>query len=490
MDILARIDRWAALEPRRPAHVSEQRVLTYAELVDTSDRLAGYLASSLPADASPVGVIGHKEPEMLVAFLGIVKSGHPYIPIDSTYPAQRVNRILQTAQASLSLDPEEVKAILSTAQPAEAPKRPLQIRPDQPWYIIFTSGSTGDPKGVIITAGCLDSFLSWTLSEHQFKERSETFLNQAPFSFDLSVMDLYLSLVTGGTLFSLTHEMMDNPRLLYQALGVSGASVWVSTPSFAQMCLVEKTFSEAMLPDLGCFLFCGETLAPETASGLLERFPKAQVWNTYGPTETTVATSSIRIDRAVLEKYNPLPVGYPKPDGKIVIFDENGQPALDGRRGEIIIAGPQVSPGYLGRPDLTAQAFFQLDGLRAYHTGDWGRFEDGMLFFEGRIDSQIKLHGYRIELGDVENNLRALPEIGDAVVIPALKDSRPDWLAAFVVLKERQHTTDFEMTRSIKRQLGQKLPLYMVPRKFIFLNAFPLTTNGKADRRKLAEMLA
>src|SRR4029079_16638405 len=162
------------------------------------------------------------------------------------------------------------------------------------------------------------------------------------------------------------------------------------------------------LPRLRRFLFCGETLAPQTASQLLVRFPQAQVWNMYGPTEATVATSSIQIDSAILEKYSTLPVGRVMPGTKISILDENGGELSDNKRGEIIIAGPNVSPGYIGRPDLTARAFFQYCDQRAYKTGDVGRFRDRLLFFEGRIDEQIKLSGYRIELGDVEANLCAL----------------------------------------------------------------------------------
>jgi D-alanine--poly(phosphoribitol) ligase subunit 1 len=490
MDIIERIDHWASLNPSRSAQVSPGRVLSYGELTRFSDILAGYLLDTLPADKSPVGIFGHKEPEMLVAFLGIIKSGHPYIPIDSSYPAQRVERILQTAHASLLMTPEKISKILMERSVDPVKPRIRKIDSDDPWYIIFTSGSTGDPKGVIISAGCLDSFLYWMLGEHPFKELGETFLNQAPFSFDLSVMDLYLSLVTGGTLFSITHEMIENPRLLYQALSGSGASVWVSTPSFAQMCLVEKTFSYEMLPDLKQFLFCGETLSNETAAGLLDRFPQAEVWNTYGPTEATVATTSICINQNILDRYSPLPVGYPKQDVKIILIDEDGKPVEKGERGEIVIAGPNVSSGYIGRADLTENSFFILDGLRAYHTGDWGRFKENILFFEGRKDNQIKLHGYRIELGDIENNLRALPDIRDAAVIPAMKDGMPDWLAAFIILKARTSGTEFELTRSLKRELAQKLPSYMIPRKFIYLMTFPITTNGKIDRRKLAERLA
>ena len=237
----------------------------------------------------------------------------------------------------------------------------------------FTSGSTGEPKGVIITAGCLDAFLAWMLAEHSFGEGREVFLNQAPFSFDLSVMDLYLSLATGGTLYSITRREVADFKSLYRSLDASGVTAWVSTPSFAQLCLVERSFAGARLPDLRRFLFCGETLLPETAGRLLDRFPDAEVWNTYGPTEATVATTSVRITRDFVAQAGPLPIGIPRPGTSMYLLDDAGAPPPAGERGEMIIAGPNVSPGYLGRPDLTAKAFFdEPDGSRAYRTGDWG----------------------------------------------------------------------------------------------------------------------
>ena len=366
---------------------------------------------------------------------------------------------------------------------------PKPVSGEDPYYIIFTSGSTGEPKGVVITLNCLTTFVQWTLGEQKFPELNETFLNQAPFSFDLSVMGLYSSLASGGTLFSVTKEAIANPKVLYQAFANSGITTWVSTPSFAQMCLVEKSFGPAMLPQIRRFWFCGETLANETAAQLLERFPQAEVWNTYGPTEATVATTSILVDREVITRHSPLPVGAVMPGTRIAILDEHRAPVADGERGEIVIIGPNVSPGYLGRADLTEKAFYATEGTRAYRTGDWGRIRDGLVFFEGRMDGQIKLHGYRIEIGDIESHLRALPQIADAVVLVAEKNGKPDSLAAFVVLRERGAGSDFEISLQFKKLLADRLPNYMVPRKFSYLDAFPMTANGKADRRKLAELL-
>lgn len=492
MDLIEQIDRWGRLAPDRTAHISGGCRLTYGELLHGSNAVAAAIHREQPGSRLPVAVVGHKQPEMLIAFLGAVKAGRPYIPIDHSLPEARVERIRVIASASLVLTPEWVAAAAGRGEVGFAPAPARQA--SDPWYIIFTSGSTGEPKGVVIPTGCLESFLAWMLAEHPLAEQGEVFLNQAPFSFDLSVMDLYLSLVSGGTLFSLTQEDIGSPRQLFQSLQSSQVTAWVSTPSFARMCLAEPGFAAPMLPGLRRFLFCGETLAPEVAAALIQRFPQAEVWNTYGPTETTVATTSVRIDQEILQRYNPLPVGYPKPDSVIRVQPSSpqagdAQPA-DPSRGEIVIAGPHVSPGYIGRPDLTARAFFDLDGLPAYRTGDWGHFQDGLLFFDGRIDNQLKLHGYRIELGDVESNLRQLPDIQDAAVLPVLKGGIPDHLAAFVILSGPLAASEYETTRALKRSAGQNLPAYMIPRRFIYMQTFPMTPNGKVDRRKLAEQLA
>jgi D-alanine--poly(phosphoribitol) ligase subunit 1 len=485
VNLIQRIDYWATAAPEAIAHLSGDSTLTYGELRSHSDGLGSYLRKRFSDDRRPIAVLGHREPEMLIAFLGVVKSGRPYVPIDIALPRTRIDQILASSNAALTLTPDQIWQFSIGERAAPT----IPVEKNDSFYILFTSGSTGEPKGVIITLACLEHFVSWMLAEQEFSKRAEVFLNQAPFSFDLSVMDLYCSLVTGGTLFSISRDLIENPKKLYGALASSGVTTWVSTPSFAQMCLVEDKFAEAMLPRVRRFLFCGETLAPQTAAQLLARFPQAQVWNMYGPTEATVATTSIRIDAAILEKYSPLPVGRVMAGTKIFIVDENGAELSTNERGEIIITGPNVSPGYAGRPDLTARGFFEYRGQRAYKTGDLGRFRDSLLFFEGRIDEQIKLSGYRIELGDIEANLRALPTVRDAVVVPVIKNGTTQSLTAFVTLLARNETSDFKLTHNLRSQLGERLPVYMLPRKFIFRATLPMTANGKVDRAALARSL-
>jgi D-alanine--poly(phosphoribitol) ligase subunit 1 len=485
MNLIERIDHWTAVSPDAIAYVSDGRTLTYGELRRRSDALALYLAERFGDDRAPVAILGHREPEMLIVFLGAVKSGRPYVPIDTAFPPQRVDKALAISRAAVVFTPEEIAQMSAVDGPVPV----SYVQRDDPFYILFTSGSTGEPKGVVITLACLEHFIAWMLAEQRFIEQGEIFLNQPPFSFDVSVMALYSGLVTGGTVFNISRDLVANPKILYRALANSNATTWVSTPSFAQICLVEERFDEAMLRHVRRFLFCGETLAPQTAAGLLERFPGAEVWNTYGPTETTVAITSVRIDRAILEKYSPLPIGRPMPGTEVFVVNEKGEVLPENERGEIIIAGPNVSPGYLGRPDLTAAFFFQYRGRRAYRTGDFGRFRDGLLFFEGRIDAQIKLYGYRIEIGDVEANLRALPAVRDAVVIPVIKDGAAQSLAAFVLLAARDEASHFNLSQRLRNQLSERLPLYMLPRKFVFLDTFPMTPNGKVDRASLAKSL-
>jgi D-alanine--poly(phosphoribitol) ligase subunit 1 len=485
VNLIEQIDHWALAAPNAIAHISGDQRLTYGELRRRSDALAAHLTTRFGNDCSSIAALGHREPEMLIAFLGAVKSRRPYVPLDTVLPQQRIDKILAISRPALLLTPADVAKLSSSAAPAPT----TRAKRDDPFYILFTSGSTGEPKGVIITLGCLEHFVAWMLEEQKFTPLGETFLNTAPFSFDLSVMDLYCSLATGGSLFSIGRDLVANPKMLYRALGDSGATTWVSTPSFAQMCLAEEKLAEAMLPHIRRFLFCGETLAAQTAARLLDRFPRAQVWNMYGPTEATVATTSVRIDRSILEKYSALPVGRAMPGTDVFVVNGAGETLPADERGEIVIAGPNVSPGYLGRPEPTATAFFEHSGRRAYRTGDQGRFHDDLLFFEGRMDSQVKISGYRIEVGDVEANLLALASVRDAAVIPVIKNGAAQSLAAFIVLSDRTEASHFDLTQSLRRQLGQQLPAYMLPRKFVFLDAFPLTANGKADRARLAQSL-
>jgi D-alanine--poly(phosphoribitol) ligase subunit 1 len=264
--------------------------------------------------------------------------------------------------------------------------------------------------------------------------------------------------------------MIENPLELRAALVAADVDVWVSTPSFAEMCLADRRFDAAHLPRLACFLFCGETLSPSCVRRLHARFPAARVYNLYGPTEATVAVTSVLVDEAMLAAHAVLPLGTPRPDTRLEIVD-----------GEIVIDGPCVSPGYLHAEELTARVF---DGTR-YRTGDAGQYQDGALMFGGRLDFQVKLSGYRIELEDIANNLEALAAVEKAVVLPIEHAGRCEALAAFVVVRAGANATP----ASLRAEVALRVPGYMVPRDIYCRSDLPMTVNGKIDRSRLAAEL-
>ena len=247
------------------------------------------------------------------------------------------------------------------------------------------------------------------------------------------------------------------------------------------MCLVDPSFNQELLPELEQFVFCGEKLFSATVEKLMERFPRAEVVNTYGPTESTVMVTWMPLTRELLEKYpDNLPVGVIKP-GTTVLIDGP-------ESGEIIIYGNTVAKGYYENPEMNAKHFFEVDGERAYRTGDVGHFEGDLLFCEGRIDFQIKLHGHRIELEDIDNNLLKNPKIRQAATVPSMADGKVKSITSFVVYNEPIEKR-FETVKLVKKELAQHVPEYMIPKKVVFLDEMPLNNNGKIDKKQLKELV-
>ena len=472
--------------------------MTWRELDERSGKLAAYIQRTCQTK-TPVIVYGHKDPWMLVCFLACVKSGRAYCPIDISVPLNRVQDIIGEVSPELILAVESLEMgdapiltradiLTSTEKEPKTLEQEYAVSAEDIFYIIFTSGSTGTPKGVQITRDCLDNFIRWglTLGPGLNEGKRQVFLNQAPFSFDLSVMDVYLSLYSGGCLYALSKEVQGDMSALLDALEDSHAEVWVSTPSFADVCLSDKKFCEALLPDIKAFLFCGETLSGRTADRLANAFPRAAIVNTYGPTESTVAVTQVKIT-ADLRLHPPLPVGEEKPGTWIFIQDAEGKDLPDGEPGEIVIAGDSVSIGYWKNPKLTAQVFgtrkINNRSYRTYRTGDIGIKRAGQLYYQGRMDFQVKLHGYRIELGDIEGNLLKVAGVSAAAVLPVSRNDKVTHLIAYVVLERRED--DFADGQRLRRDLRALVPEYMIPKKFVFLDRLPMTNNGKVDRRAL-----
>ena len=505
LDILEEIKKYAESDKELVAVKSLDESITYKELHEFSDKLAYYLEENYKDNKSPIVVYGHKSPFMIVCFLACVKSKREYCPIDISMPLARVKTIIDMVNPPVILAVEElsnefgkilelskIKNIIKETDKKINPNN--YVKDNDIFYIIFTSGSTGKPKGVQITKENLNNYLNWSvnLGSKAEEKRNKRFLNQAPFSFDLSVMDLYTSLATGGTLYTMSKAIQNDYSKLMEFLIETNPNIWVSTPSFADVCLLDKKFNGENIPSLKLFLFCGETLPKNTAKNLMERFKNAKVINTYGPTESTVAVTDILVTEELLKEEGALPVGKAKEGSFIEIWDENGNILKENEKGEIIIIGNTVSAGYFNSPEITKKSFFTLerDGkkYKGYHTGDSGYIKSGQLYYCGRMDLQIKLHGYRIEIEDIENNILKLPEITSTVVIPNVKDGKVKSLTAFVSTEEHLENT-LANSKMIKTKLKEHIPDYMVPKKIVFIDKIPMTANGKADRKFLGGLL-
>lgn len=495
-NIITAIDHWASEKPEAIAYQSETETFSYQTLRQWSDNLAQYLNQKISAK-TPIVVFGELEFEMIASFLGAAKSGHAYIPIESNTPLERIQLILEVAQPAMIVSvlpwPEDIELTIPIVTPTElaeiftteqgqADLQPVLV--DDTFYIIFTSGTTGVPKGVQISHKNLLSFTNWDLKDFGI-ESGMRFLSQAPYSFDLSVMSVYPALCSGGTLVPMEKAVINDFKKLFEFLPKLNLEVWVSTPSFMDICLMEKTFDGEHVPSLKIFQFCGEELTRKTVLELLSRFPNARIFNTYGPTEATVAMSQIEVTTEVLAKYDRVPIGYVKEDAEVFIYDGD-QEAAEGSAGEIIIKGPNISKGYMHNPEKTAAVFFEIDGTPAYRTGDAGRLqEDGLLLYEGRIDFQVKLHGFRIELEDIDHHLEKVSYVKQATVVPKYQNHKVQQLVAYVVANANDFEKAYQLTKAIKEELAEGVMEYMIPQKFVYVEQLPRTANGKIDRKRL-----
>ena len=502
-DMIEAIEHFAQVQPDFPVYDILGQVHTYGDLKKDSDSLAAQIDRLGLPDKSPVVVFGGQEYEMLATFVALTKSGHAYIPIDSHSALERVAAIVEVAEPSLIIaindfpladvtapifSAEQVQTAFREGAPYEL-SHPVQG--DDNYYIIFTSGTTGKPKGVQISHNNLLSFTNWMITDKEFATPARPqMLAQPPYSFDLSVMYWAPTLALGGTLFALPSAVTQDFKQLFETILSLPIAIWTSTPSFADMALLSDDFNSQKLPQLTHFYFDGEELTVKTAQKLRDRFPQARIINAYGPTEATVALSAVAVTDEMLQNCKRLPIGYTKADSPTFVIDEEGQKVPNGQQGEIIVCGPAVSKGYLNNPEKTAEAFFEFEGLPAYHTGDVGSMTDeGLLLYGGRMDFQIKFNGFRIELEDVSQNLNKSKYVESAVAVPRYnKDHKVQNLLAYVILKDgvaEQFEREIDITKAIKEDLQDIMMSYMMPSKFLYRETLPLTPNGKIDIKGL-----
>ncbi|AIT26646.1 D-alanine--poly(phosphoribitol) ligase [Bordetella holmesii] len=461
-------------DPQALAVVGADGQLSWAELEQAAAAwVERARARNITADV-PVVVYGHKQTGFFVAMVGALMLGAPFVPVDTIYPAERLRRIVEIVGAGTVYDAAADRFEPGAAQPRALDEKSLA-------YVIFTSGSTGDPKGVQIGRESVALLGQW-MSTFGLGD-APVFMNQAPFSFDLSMYEVFGTLALGGTCVLSAREQIAAPADWYTRLAAHGIRCWVSTPSFAHQQLVNRDFSPATLPALDTFLFCGEPLTVALAKKLRQRFPLARIINTYGPTEATVATTAIVVDDAVIAAHDPLPIGYAKPDSRVYVEE-----------GELCIVGDHVMRGYLNRPDLNeTKCFRAADGRRGFRTGDLGeQGEGGLLFCRGRMDDQIKLNGYRIELSEIDAALHGLTGVrGGACAVLRRPDGTAVRLIGFLdVDVSAPAYAGADVQADWKRLLAERLPPYMVPTEWVLCPSLPVSNNHKTDRKKLLEIYA
>ncbi|MGF6999458.1 AMP-binding protein [Paraburkholderia sp. GAS32] len=483
-DVDVRADTWAV--------IGADRALRWHELEEQAHAWAGQARAHGFAADVPVIIRGHKEAEFFVAMVGALLLGAPFVPVDTIYPDERMQRIASTLGAQTYFDArdgrfvslnghgawvefEAVEGAVSSTSTSTA-SAPPALREKNLAYVLFTSGTTGEPKGVQIGRESVAALADWMAADFALGD-APVFLNQAPFSFDLSMYEVFGTLALGGTVVLASRALTTQGAAFLATLARHRMTTWVSTPSFAQQQLLNPQFSQDGLPALRTFLFCGEVLPVALARQLRQRFPAARIINTYGPTEATVATTWIVVDDAVLAHHARLPIGHAKRDAEVFVD-----------AGELCIAGAHVMRGYLNREDLNAARMFTHNGQRAFRTGDLGAIDgNGLLFCHGRIDDQIKMGGYRIELMEIDAALRALPAAASAAAVPL---RRPDGSVARIVAFVATGNDDGRLPDALqdwKTLLAARLPSYMIPSELLACRSLPVSVNFKIDRAQLAQ---
>jgi len=480
---------WAARTPDAPAVLSGSGSLTYGELERRSGALARRLRERGVGPEVRVGVYLERGPGLLVGLLGVLRAGGAYVPLDPSYPRERIAYMLEDARVPVLLTEEGIASSLPAHGAAvvllrdgetdgESTPPDGAALPENAAYVIYTSGSTGRPKGVVVPHGAVVNLLA-AMEREISVGPADVLLAVTPLSFDISALELFLPLVTGGAVALMDAATASDGARLRDALAERRPGVMQATPATWRM-LLEAGWEGTP----GLSMLCGgEALAPDLAARLRGR--GAALWNVYGPTETTIWSTAARM----AEESGPVTVGRPLANTRVYVLDRHGLPVPPGVPGALFIGGRGVARGYLERPALTAERFVPdpfgpEPGGRLYDTGDRARFlPDGRIEHLGRADEQVKVRGFRIEPGEVESALLGHPALRRAVV--AARDDRAGGkrLVAYVIPAEGASPAGEELRAWLRRTL----PEHLVPSAFVTLDALPLTPSGKVDRRALPE---
>ncbi|HEX2691558.1 MAG TPA: amino acid adenylation domain-containing protein, partial [Kofleriaceae bacterium] len=501
--LVARFEAEAARTPDATALVFGGVSLGYGELNAKANRIAHWLLARGAGPESVVGVSLRPSPELVTSLLGTLKVGAMYLPLDQSYPAERLGYMMADARPRYLLTTRDAERRLGILDPAiqrlyvddagelaEGADHPLApgnptdrervtpLLPHHPAYVIYTSGSTGRPKGVVVPHHALANFLAF-ISHHFGIHAGDVVVSTTPISFDIAGLELYLPLVNGATLHLVPREIAVDGVALRRYLTAARPTLVQGTPALWQL-LREAGWSPDEAPR-SLRILCGGEAMPQDLGDFLGSGGHAEVWNLYGPTETTIWSLL-----SAVHPGQPISIGHPFWNTGVHVLDERLQPVPADTPGELYLAGDGLARGYLGKSALTAERFvacpFGPPGSRMYRTGDIVRRRaDGALDFLGRVDEQVKIRGYRIELGEIEAALGARPGVAQARVIVREDAPGAKHLAGYVV-PVSGHVLD---PGELRRALGERLPEYMVPAGIAVLERFPLTPSGKIDRKAL-----
>ncbi|MBS9426295.1 amino acid adenylation domain-containing protein, partial [Photorhabdus caribbeanensis] len=474
-------EQWAENTPDAIALVHGEHILNYAELNARANRLAHWLIGQEIQPNDRVAVQLERSIELVVAQLAILKAGAVYVPIDPRLPDERKRWLITDCSARLLLTDIPVKLVDEIgAIRAEDYRNPdLSHSSTDLAYIMYTSGSTGTPKGVMVPhRAVVRLVINNGYAEIEPDDRVAFEANPA---FDASTFEVWAPLLNGGTLVVIDHATVLTPREFAQTLQIYRITVlWLSVGLFNRL----AAELSPVLPQLKILIVGGDVLDPHVIKQVLCNNPPQQLLNGYGPSEGTTFTTTYRIT-ALPSRVVRIPIGRPIANTRIYLLDTNGQPVPLNVEGEIYIGGDGVACGYLNRPELTAERFLpdpfsDEPNARLYRTGDLARYlPDGNLEFLGRNDQQVKIRGFRIEPGEIEARLIEHPAVNEVAVL-VLDNGQDKRLVAYVVAEANE-----TLVNHLRTHLSAVLPDYMVPTAFVRLDAFPLTPNGKLDRRAL-----
>jgi len=478
------------LNPEREAVRFIGESLSYDEVNRRSNKLAHYLISEGVEKGTLVGVYMERSASLLIALLAILKAGAAYVPLDPAHPRQRNENILSSVNMKYLISQESLKSTFSRPGlkvltvdglkerigDSDSSNPEITVEKDQLAYVIFTSGSTGTPKGVQITHSNVVNILTF-MKEKLEVDGNDKVLALTTVTFDISVLELFLPLVSGACTVITPGRIASDGAGLAQLIENEGITIMQATPSTFHMLL-----DAGWKGDPSLRILCGgEAWSVKLAEALLDRC--MSLWNVYGPTETTVWSTIKQIQRGD----KAITLGQPVSNTTLYIINEEGREAAVGETGELYIGGVGVGKGYLNDPALTAEKFIQKpfagdSGGYVYRTGDVVRkLQNGDIEYIERADFQVKIRGFRIELGEIENALLKHPSVNQAVAVVKSRNEEK-YICAYVSVKSGEDVEELEL----KDMLRNTLPSYMIPSNIYTVDKFPMTPNGKIDRKALA----